>query len=83
MTVAILTPVHEPLLPGVSAVQVRPQGHEDRRDSVYQDGRYLGDVVFVIQLDHEDETGAVGWRPAWLPTGKLASRVEAIQAVLR
>lgn len=67
--------VHTKLLPGVTAEEVPPHGREFRRDQVFSDGEYVGEVVYV-----ENPDGITyGWRPAKSSaSSKLSCRVVAV-----
>ena len=68
--------IHTILLPGVKGEEIEPVGMELRRDAIYDDQGYVGEVVYVA----DTATGKVqyGWRPA-NKASDLTSRVEAVR----
>lgn len=69
------TTVHTRLLPGVTAEETPARGREVRRDAIYHDGEFVGEVVYV---DHGDGI-KYGWRPAGADkSSPLSCRVVAV-----
>lgn len=58
------TSVHSKLLPGVTAEETPARGREIRRDVIYADGEFIGEVIYIER--HDCEFGGIeyGWRPA-------------------
>ena len=70
--------VHNVALPGVEYLRAISQPDEVSRNDIYQDGSYIGTVVYVGKPAPSGGT-AYGWRPANNRRYSLTNQVEAIR----
>lgn len=72
------TRVDNHALPGVTAQRTMTMGTELRRDEVFRDGVYVGEVVYVARRRRAGTH--YGWRPAKAAAqSRLDTRVDAIR----